>query len=238
MQSDYRTIVGTCIWLQSTTRPDIMPILLILTMFAHNPSYEHYGAAIWLLRYLHGTINRGLRYSIDASSELTAYVDADHASHESRYSIYCYIFMFAGAPIFWKNGFEERFSLSTAESEIRAVYGLRECIKHILYMKNVFSSFNYTTATTNSSIAMANLPIRVFEDNSAAIRYGINPSSQSTMKYFELDILWINDSIQRGEFELVKIDTKYQLADTGTKFTTSEIFLFLRDLMMVLVNDS
>ena len=29
MQSDYRSIVGTCIWLQSTTRPDIMSILLI-----------------------------------------------------------------------------------------------------------------------------------------------------------------------------------------------------------------
>ena len=238
MQSDYRTIMGTCIWLQSTTRPDIMPILLILTIFAHNPAYEHYGAAIWLLRYLIGTINLGIRYSIDASSEITAYVDADHASHESRYSIYCYIFMFAGAPIFWKNGFEERLSLSTAESEIRAVYGLRECIKHILYMKNVFSSLNYSSATDNSSIAMANLPIRVFEDNSAAIRYGINPSSQSTMKYFELDILWINDSIQRGEFELVKIETKDQLADLGTKFTTSEIFLYLRNRMMVTITIS
>jgi len=238
MQSDYRTIVGTCTWLQSTTRPDIMPILLILTIFAHNPAYEHYGAAIWLLRYLIGTTNLGIRYSIDASSEVTAYVDADHASHESRYSIYCYIFMFAGAPIFWKNGFEERLSLSTAESEIRAVYGLRECIKHILYMKNVFSSLNYSTATNNSSTAMANLPIRALEDNSAAIRYGINPSSQSTMKYFELDILWISDSIQRGEFELVKIETKDQLADLGTKFTTSEIFLYLRNRMMVTITIS
>ena len=50
-----------------------------------------------------------------------------------------------------------------------------------------------------------------------------NPSSQSTMKYFELDILWIIDSIQRGELELVKIKTKNQLADIGTKFTVSFI---------------
>ena len=48
-----------------------------------------------------------------------------------------------------------------------------------------------------------------------------NPSSQSTMKYFELDILWIIDSIQRGELELVKIKTKNQLADIGTNFTVS-----------------
>ena len=238
MQTDYRVIVGTCIWLQSTTRPDIMPILIILTKFASNPAFEHFAAAIWLIRYLKGTIHLGLQYSIEASTELTAFVDADHASHESRYSIYCYIFMYAGAPIFWKNGFEERFSLSTAESEIRAVFGLRECTKHILYMKNVFASLQTSSAVSHPTISMANLPIRVFEDNSAAIRYGINPSSQSTMKYFELDILWINDSILRGEFELVKIETKDQLADTGTKFTTSEIFYKLRDLMMVLILQS
>jgi hypothetical protein len=227
MQTDYRTIVGTCIWLQSTTRPDIMPILLILTKFASNPAFEHFAAAMWLVRYLIGTIYMGISYSLDGPNEMTGYVDADHASHESRYSIYCYIFMYAGGPIFWKNGFEERYSLSTAESEIRAVYGLRECIKHLLYM-NVFRSLLTSNAIDSPTIAMANLPIRVFEDNAAAIRYGINPSSQSTMKYFELDMLWINDAIQRGELELVKIETKDQLADIGTKFTVSEIFFYLR----------
>ena len=74
------------------------------------------------------------------------------------------------------------FSLSTAESEIRAVYGLRECIKHLLYMKNVFRSLSLSNAVDNPTIAMANLPI---EDNAAAIRFGINPSSQFTMKYFD-----------------------------------------------------
>jgi hypothetical protein len=236
MQSDYRTIVGTCIWLQGTTRPDIMPILLVLTKFASNPGFEHYAAALWLVRYLIGTINMGLCYSLDGPNEFTGFVDADHASHESRYSIYCFIFMYAGGPIFWKNGFEERYSLSTAESEIRAVFGLRECIKHLLYMKNVFRSLLTSNAVDNPIIAMANLPIRVFEDNAAAIRFGINPSSQSTMKYFELDILWINDAIQRGEFVLVKIETKDQLADIGTKFTTSDIFFYLRGILMVLVS--
>jgi hypothetical protein len=62
-----------------------------------------------------------------------------------------------------------------------------------------------------------------------------NPSSQSTMKYFELDILWIINSIQRGELELVKIKTKNQLADIGTKFTVSFI---LRNILMVLVDTS
>jgi hypothetical protein len=105
-------------------------------------------------------------------------------------------------------------------------------------MKNVFRALLTSNAILNPTISMANLPIRVFEDNAAAIRYGINPASQSTMKYFELDMLWINDSIRRGELELVKIETKDQLADIGTKFTVSEIFFYLRNILMVLVDTS
>jgi hypothetical protein len=50
-------------------------------------------------------------------------------------------------------------------------------------MKNVFRSLSLSNAVDNPTIAMANLPI---EDNAAAaIRFGINPSSQFTMKYFD-----------------------------------------------------
>jgi len=55
---------------------------------------------------------------------------------------------------------------------------------------------------------------------------------------FELDMLWINDSIRRGELELVKIETKDQLADIGTKFTVSDIFFYLRSILMVSVDMS
>jgi hypothetical protein len=140
--------------------------------------------------------------------------------------------MFAGGPLFWKNGFETRFSLSTGESEIRAVFALREAIKHILYMKKVFTSLMLKDVSDSATIAMSMLPVSVFEDNLAAIRFSINPSSQSTMKYLEVDILWIHDAIERGDFKLVKIDTKDQLADIGTKFNIAEIFLYLRNLLM------
>jgi hypothetical protein len=136
MQSDYRMAVGTFIWLQVTTRVDILSILLILSQFVSNPAWQHYQAALWLIKYLKGTIDLGITYSIDNDFNLTGYVDADHASHEDRRSRYCYIFMIAGGPISWKNGFETRFTLSTAESEIRAIFGLREAIKHVLYLES------------------------------------------------------------------------------------------------------
>ena len=52
------------------------------------------------------------------------------------------------------------------------------------------------------------------------------------MKYLEVDILWIHDSIERGEFELIHIDSINQLADIGTKLNQAEIFYQLRSQLM------
>ena len=76
---------------------------------------------------------------------------------------------------------------------------------------------------------MSKLPLAIFEDNSATIVYQQNLSSQSSMKYLEVDIYWINDSYMRKEFELVKIESCDQLADINTKFTTGLTFLSLRN---------
>jgi histone deacetylase 1/2 len=232
MQSDYRSLVGTFIWLTVTTRVDIISIVLILSQFVSNPAYQHYQAALWLVKYLIGTIDLGITYHMDGDPNIVGYVDADHASHESRRSVYSYIFMYAGGPIFWKNGFENRFSLSTGESEVRAVYALREAIKHVLYLKKVIKSLLLEDMADKATIAMTQLPTAVFEDNMAAIRFSLNPASQSTMKYLEVDILWIHDSIERGEFTLIHIDSIKQLADIGTKLNSAEIFYQLRSQLM------
>ena len=232
MQDNYRTLVGTFIWLQTTTRIDILQTVLVLSQFVANPAWEHYKAAIRLLRYLQGTIDLGIEYSIESDPMLVGYADADHASHECRRSIYSYIFMMAGGPIAWKNGFEDRFSLSTAESEIRAVYALREALKHLLYLKKIFKSFLKENLCDDTYLAMSELPIKIMEDNSATINYQINPSSKSSMKYLEVDIYWIHDSYMRNEFKLFKIESTRQLADLNTKFNTAEIFFNLRGKLM------
>jgi hypothetical protein len=232
MQTDYRMAVGTFIWLQCTTRPDIMPIVLILSQFVANPAWQHYQAALWLIKYLKTTIDLGIVYFFNSILQLLGYVDADHASHEDRRSRYCYIFMLAGGPIFWKNGFETRFALSTAESEVRAIYALREAIKHILYLRKVFNSLYLPTISNAATLSLTSIPQVIYEENAAAIRYAFNPASQSTMKYLEIDILWINDAIIHNEIVILKIDSPNQLADIGTKLNSAAIFLSLRSFIM------
>ena len=80
---------------------------------------------------------------------------------------------------------------------------------------------------------MTSLPIAVMEDNDATIKYHLNLSSKSSMKYLESDIYWIHDDHTiRNEFKLVKIESINQLADLGTKFNTADKFFSIRNKLM------
>jgi len=79
---------------------------------------------------------------------------------------------------------------------------------------------------------MTSLPIAVMEDNDATIKYQLNLSSKSSMKYLESDIYWIHDAHIRNEFKLVKIESINQLADLGTKFNPADKFFSIRNKLM------
>ena len=230
MQKDYKRLVGALLWVYTTVRVDVSYIMLILCSFVANPGYEHFEAASWLLRYLYTTSHIGLTYRLESSSELIGWADADNASHESRRSIYMWLFTLAGSPISWKNGFNDRISLSTCESETRAIHAMREALKHVMYLKKFFTELQLNTTAQNAIIAFTHIPQLIMEDNAAAIRYSLNPASQSSMKYLETDIYWIQEAIQRKEAKLVKIAGHLeQLADIGTKKHKKDYFLKIRD---------
>ena len=62
-------------------------------------------------------------------------------------------------------------SLSTAESEVRAIFALREAIKHILYMRKVFDLLKLSDTIDIAHLALTSIPQIIYEDNAAAIRY-------------------------------------------------------------------
>jgi len=48
-----------------------------LSQYLHQPRKPHYEAALHVLRYLKGTVNKGLFYPKNNSLQLQAYSDAD-----------------------------------------------------------------------------------------------------------------------------------------------------------------
>ena len=76
------------------------------------------------------------------------------------------------------------------------------------------------------------MPIQLLEDNGAAVRYAYNPASQSSMKYLETDIYWINDYIRSGDLKITKIEASEQLADIGTKPNLRDTFMLHRNRLL------
>ena len=59
------------------TRPDISYVVQQLSQFLSDPRTPHLNAAIYVIRYLKGTIDHGLFYDHNNDLQLQAYSDAD-----------------------------------------------------------------------------------------------------------------------------------------------------------------
>nr|GEV58377.1 retrovirus-related Pol polyprotein from transposon TNT 1-94 [Tanacetum cinerariifolium] len=73
----YRRMVGTLMYL-TANRPDLTFAVCMCARYQAKSTEKHLHAIKRILKYLRGTINRGLWYPKDSSNALIAYADADH----------------------------------------------------------------------------------------------------------------------------------------------------------------
>jgi hypothetical protein len=99
------------------------------------PNYIHYEAALHLLRYLSGTIHLGIGYRSTGNRRPHFYADSDDGTDETRRSCAGYMSFLADGPIYWKSKMLDALSLSSCESEIRAINMAMEPIKESIKMK-------------------------------------------------------------------------------------------------------
>lgn len=74
----YQRLVGKLIYL-SHTRPDIAFLITCVCQFMHAPTEEHMEAVIQILRYLKGTLGKGLFFKKNEARNIEVFTDADWA---------------------------------------------------------------------------------------------------------------------------------------------------------------
>ena len=246
MQRSYRTISGTIIFLVNTCRVDLGFVSMILCRSMAWPGYKHWTAAKWALCYLARYPDLGIHYSFDGNMRPYGYADADHGSDWSRRSIVGHIFFLAGGPISWQAKMTPVVSLSTAESEIRAIDAAFPAIREACWLTKVLEElghpllgddpFNKISIRTN--VDFSNLaPMVVFEDNQACIKYAQNPTSHSLMKHLDRHLRWIQEQVQRKSILLIYVETLNQLADLLTKPMDPKQFWDLVSRIMIHLDD-
>ncbi|XP_061356738.1 secreted RxLR effector protein 161-like [Gastrolobium bilobum] len=100
----YVSVVGSLMYAQTCTQPDISFAVGMLGRYQSNPGMEHWKAAKKVLRYLQGTKDHMLMYKRFNELEVIGYTDPDFGEClDSRKSTFGYLFMFAQGAISWKS---------------------------------------------------------------------------------------------------------------------------------------
>ncbi|KAM6546487.1 hypothetical protein CsatB_027223 [Cannabis sativa] len=80
----YLSAIGALMYLANCTRPDIAFSVNLLARFSSTPTYRQW-KLIKHIRYLQGTIDKGLFYSNNCGSQLIGYADAEYLSDIKPY---------------------------------------------------------------------------------------------------------------------------------------------------------
>ncbi|XP_028965083.1 uncharacterized mitochondrial protein AtMg00810-like [Malus domestica] len=117
----YQRVVGKLIDL-TITRPDIAYSVSFVSQFIHSPSMIHWESVKRILRYLKGSIGRGLLMQKHGSNHIMAYTDADWTGNAlDRKSTTGFCTFVGGNLMTWKSKKQTVAARSSAKAEYRAM---------------------------------------------------------------------------------------------------------------------
>ncbi|XP_050233284.1 secreted RxLR effector protein 161-like [Mercurialis annua] len=119
----YASVVGSLMYAQTCTRPDISFAVGILGRYQSNPGLDHWKAAKKILRYLQETKDHMLTYRKSKHLDVIGYCDSDFAGCvDTRKSTFGYLFLLAEGAISWKSVKQSVIAASTMEAEPLKIY--------------------------------------------------------------------------------------------------------------------
>ncbi|XP_021743472.1 uncharacterized protein LOC110709564 [Chenopodium quinoa] len=116
----YKILLGRLLYLQ-ITKPDLSYVVQHLSQFIHAPRSPHLRVALHVVKYLKGTLNIGLWYSVDSDLTVKAYSDEDwNGCQFSSRSLSAYTVFLGSNLVSWKTKKQRLVSKSSAEQSMEA----------------------------------------------------------------------------------------------------------------------
>ncbi|CAM8990990.1 unnamed protein product [Rhodiola kirilowii] len=216
----FKSIVGSLRYLTST-RPDIVYGVGLISRFMEKPQQSHLLAAKRILRYISGTIDYGIMYSHTEEFCLTGYTDSDWAGDvETRKSTSGYAFYLGDGVVSWSSKKQQVVALSTAEAEYIAV---TTAACQAVWLRRILEDLKHKQEG----------PTRIMCDNKSAIALAKNPVFHGRSKHIGIRYHYIRELVKDGEIELEFCKTDEQVADIFTKGLSSDKFELFRHMLGV-----
>ncbi|KFK23216.1 hypothetical protein AALP_AAs44667U000300 [Arabis alpina] len=134
-QVPYASAVRCLMYAIVCTTPDLAQAVSQVSKYMSNPGRDHWNAVKWILRYLKGTTEYGLRFGDQKCVAVLGYVDSDYAGDlDNRRSTIGYVFTPAAGPVSWRSVLQDVVAMSTTEAEYMA---MGETAKEALWIQGL-----------------------------------------------------------------------------------------------------
>ena len=201
----FHEALGSLIWLQVATRPDLIFSVNMLACFAHNPGIAHWNMLKHVLTYIKGTKHYSITYKGGSSLEPIEYVDSNYAScRDTRRSTEGNVFVVASGPISWECKRQDTMALPIVEAEFMA-----------------FSRANTQALWISKYFDKVGLPVKrpiiVCADNSGSIANSTTDKNYRCTKHIDIRHHFIKEYTKSGNVVFQYTPTSDNIADVLTK---------------------
>ena len=201
----YRPVLGSVMWGQLATRPDLSFAVSLLSRFQANPGIDHWKSLLHVIGYVKNTMDYGLTYSGNANLTPVAYVDADYGGcRDMRRSTSGYVFMMAGGAVTWSSKRQPTVALSTVEAEYVA---MSRCAQQMIWMQTWLDEVEiiYTT------------PGIIKGDSRGAIALAKTTKDHGKVKHIDIRHHYLRELVKSNLINFEQISSSDNIADIFTK---------------------
>lgn len=201
----YRPVLGSVMWGQLATRPDLSFAVSLLSRFQSNPGIEHWKALLHVIGYVKNTIDYGLTYSRDADLTPSAYVDADYGGcRDTRRSTSGFVFLMAGGVVTWSSKRQATVALSTVEAEYVA---MSRCAQQMVWMQTWLDEIKVGH----------HLPGVIKGDSRGALALAKTTKDHGKVKHIDIRHHYIRELVKSKKILFEQLASADNLADLFTK---------------------
>lgn len=224
---EYRKKVGQLMYGMVHTMVDIMYALNVLSRYSNNPGPRHIEHMKHLIRYCHYSHKDRLKFqshhgeknltAMTALLQLRFQCDADLGGNKDNgHSQTAFLGYLGPSLICWCSTDQGSVSTSTAESEIKAVnHTLRS---QLISCRGILEYIGWKQD-----------PTVIEEDNQACVYAAAAQHMTKNLRHLDLAQLWFKEKVADGTCIVVKVDSKDNNSDIGTKRVTKAIFVKLTE---------